>query len=88
MCVIPATHVALTRARKTLSRAYQVANWHSVGESDELLSEVLSQAFDDPNRNQRYLMQEMEKILALYADIMRSHPDDHIPFSCAPEQVS
>lgn len=74
MSVIPASQVALIRARRALNQAFLEADWEAVREWDARLAEQLNVSFADENRDTQTLVEEMEKILALYAKMVTVLP--------------
>ena len=75
MNVIPTSHMALVRARKSMERAFNANDWVGVKEWDTILSQQLNQAFDDDYRDHALLVGELEKILSLYSSMTRSLPE-------------
>ncbi len=74
MSVIPASFTSLVRARRSLQKAHQSEDWDAVRELDVLLGESLNRAFDDSDRNTSALIEELEKVLHLYANIVSGLP--------------
>jgi len=76
MSVISRSHLNLVRARKALEKAFKERNWDALRETDKLLGESLNEAFDDVGRNTVELVQEMEKVLGTYAEMVAALPED------------
>ncbi|SMF36356.1 hypothetical protein SAMN02745866_02332 [Alteromonadaceae bacterium Bs31] len=74
MSVIPASFTSLVRTRRSLEKAYQSGDWESVREVDVLLGDCLNRAFDDSDRDTTVLIEELEKVLRLYANIVSTLP--------------
>lgn len=74
MSVVAASQVALIRARRALNQAFLDADWDAVRERDAALAEQLNISFADENRDTQALVEEMEKILALYAKMVAILP--------------
>jgi hypothetical protein len=87
MNVIPISHIALVRARKSMERAYRNNDWVAVREWDAELSQQLNQAFDDTGRDHALLVSELEKILALYSALTRALPEATVEQWLRPELV-
>ena len=75
MSVVSISHLNLLRARKQMERAYKANDWEAVKDFDSLLTHQLTQAFDDPQRDNQMLVNELETILGLYAQMVRALPD-------------
>ena len=75
MSVISGSHVNLVRARKALEKAFAERDWEALKETDILLGESLNEAFDDKHRNAYELVQEMEKILHTYSEMVMALPE-------------
>lgn len=75
MNVIPATHLTLIRARKSMEKAFKDGDWDAVKDQDVFLSAQLAQAFDDPERNHRMLADELSKVLGLYSRLTIEMPE-------------
>ncbi len=74
MSIIPVSHMALVRARREMEKSYLTDDWHAVKDWDQLLAVQLTQAFDDPQRDHKMLVGELEKILGLYSQMVRDLP--------------
>ena len=86
MSVVVASQFALKRARRNLERAYQQGNWQAVRQSDVELGNLLSSALDDKSRDTTALVEELENILALYADMVSMLPDHNEVFMAKPKK--
>jgi hypothetical protein len=75
MNLVSATLVNVKRARREMERAFAVGDWESVKRWDTLVGEGLDKAFDDPSRDNVGLVDELEKVLGLYAQIVIGLPD-------------
>jgi hypothetical protein len=75
MSLVPATHISLVRTRREMEKAFLSSDWESVKDWDHLLTFQLNQAFDDPSRDHKMLVGELEKVLALYSDMVRNLPE-------------
>lgn len=75
MSVVSISHLNLLRARKQMEKAFQQNDWDAVKEWDVLLTHQLTQAFDDPARDNRLLVDELEHILGLYAKMVSVLPE-------------
>lgn len=76
MKIIPASLVNVMRARREMERAFAQGQWEAVKEWDKKVGQCLDAAFDDPERDNRVLVDELEKVLALYAQMV-SHLPEH-----------
>ena len=70
MSVVNASQFALIRARKELEKAHKQDDWHEVRRWDQELGAFLDKAFDDENRDTKALINELEKILATYSEVV------------------
>ncbi len=86
MSVISASHFSLVRARRELEKAYDVEDWSAVKQWDQDLGRMLNAAFDDEGRDTRALVNELEKVLALYAEIVLSMPDKSVQCVLGPDR--
>lgn len=75
MNLVPVSHISLVRTRREMEKAFSSADWDAVKDWDQLLTFQLNQAFDDPARDHKMLVGELEKVLALYSDMVRNLPD-------------
>lgn len=76
MKLVSATQFALARTRKQLLDAYKSNDWKAVRDVDQLLAHNLNEAFDDKNRDTRALIDELEKIVGLYGEMVSQLPID------------
>jgi len=76
MSLVSQSYLELVRARKNLHKASIDQDWAQLREADETLGDALNSAFDDDHRNPIDLVQEMERIVRLYAEIVESLPQD------------
>jgi hypothetical protein len=74
MSVIAVSHVALARARRDLEKAYLAGDWDHVRLCDRQLGHQLNLAFADEHRNNRALVEELERVLGLYARMVTALP--------------
>ncbi len=75
MNLISASLVNVKRARREMERAFTAGNWDGVKHWDGLVGKGLDAAFDDPARDNVGLVEELEKILGLYAQIVIGLPE-------------
>lgn len=75
MKLVSASLVNVKRARREMERAFVQGDWEAVKRWDALVGEGLDQAFDDPSRDNVSLVDELEKILGLYAQIVIGLPE-------------
>jgi len=75
MSVVSASYFSLIRTRKSLQLAFKHENWDEVRACDRLLGESLNAAFEDDNRDTSALIEELERVLNLYATIVASLPE-------------
>ncbi|HMW73408.1 MAG TPA: hypothetical protein PKD17_16375, partial [Cellvibrionaceae bacterium] len=66
MKLVSASLVNIKRARREMERAFTAGNWEDVKRWDQLVGRGLDAAFDDPNRDNAGLVEELEKVLGLY----------------------
>lgn len=74
MSVISRSHFELVRARKALEQAFEEGDWVALRENDVLLGKQLDAAFVDDKRNTYELLQEMERVLKTYANLVSALP--------------
>lgn len=87
MAVISATHLNLVRARREMQNAFKHQDWEAVKDWDQLLSVQLGHAFDDPQKDHSLLVSELQKVLALYGQMVHALPDAAIAHWRQPESV-
>lgn len=87
MSVISAAHLNLVRARREMQNAFKQQDWEAVKDWDQLLSVQLSHAFDDPQRDHNLLVSELQKVLALYGQMVHALPDAAVAQWRQPESV-
>ena len=75
MKLVSASLVNVKRARREMERAFTAGDWDGVKRWDGLVGEGLDKAFDDPSRDNVGLVDELEKILGLYAQIVIGLPE-------------
>lgn len=75
MSVVSASYVELVRSRRALHQAFLKRDWEGVRQWDSLLGGNLNRAFDDDHRDTLALVEELEKVLKLYADIVVAVPE-------------
>jgi hypothetical protein len=75
MSVVPVSQLNLARARREMEKSYKTGDWQAVQDWDQLVALQLSQAFDDPARDHKMLVGELEKVLELYSQMVRSLPE-------------
>ena len=85
MNLVPVSHLSLVRTRREMEKSFLGADWEAVKDWDQLLAFQLNQAFDDPDRDHKMLVGELEKVLALYSDMVRSLPDATVQDWLRPE---
>ncbi len=76
MKIITASLVSVMRARREMERAFAQGDWNLVKTWDKKVGEYLDAAFDDPDRDNRILVDELEKILKLYGDMVTHLPEE------------
>lgn len=76
MSVVAVSHMALSRARRELEKAYFANDWEKVRACDRQLSHQLNLAFSDEHRNTRALVEELERVLSLYARMVKQLPEE------------
>ncbi|WP_086932506.1 hypothetical protein [Agarilytica rhodophyticola] len=84
MAIISATQFKLTRARRSLERAYHNKDWNELRQWDTKLAECLNLVFEDPGRDTKSLLNELEYILKMYSRILAELPED----SSSPHQYN
>ncbi|MBC6904739.1 hypothetical protein DWB84_04570 [Saccharophagus sp. K07] len=87
MSLVSLSHLSLVRTRREMEKSFVNQDWDAVKDWDQLLAQQLTQAFDDPNHDPKMLVGEMEKILALYSDMVRRLPEATIENWLCPEQA-
>lgn len=87
MSIVPVSHLSLVRTRREMEKSFSNADWEAVKDWDQLLAFQLNQAFDDPARDHKMLVGELEKVLALYSDMVRSLPEATVENWLQPEFV-
>jgi hypothetical protein len=87
MSVVPVSHISLVRTRREMEKSFFSADWEAVKDWDQLLAFQLNKAFDDPARDHKMLVGELEKVLALYSDMVRSLPEATVQAWLRPELV-
>lgn len=85
MNLVPVSHLSLVRARKEMEKSFASQNWEAVKDWDQLLALQLNRAFDDPARDHKMLVGELEKVLALYSEMVRSLPEATVENWLCPE---
>jgi len=75
MNIVPVSQLNLARARREMEKSYDCGDWQAVQNWDRLVAQELNQAFDDPDRDHQTLVSELEKILALYSQMVRRLPE-------------
>ncbi|MFO1368763.1 MAG: hypothetical protein U1F46_07170 [Marinagarivorans sp.] len=75
MKLVSASLVNVKRARREMERAFAAGNWDGVKRWDTLVGQGLDAAFDDPDRDNKGLVEELEKVLGLYAQIVIGLPE-------------
>lgn len=75
MSVVSASQFALSRTRKELNNAFKNSDWKAIKDVDKTLSNNLNEAFDDKDRDTRLLIDELEKIVQLYGEMVSNLPD-------------
>lgn len=76
MSVVSASQFALARTRRSMLKAFRQKNWEAIKTCDRDLAANLNNAFDDSNRDTRALIDELEKIIGLYAEMVANLPAD------------
>lgn len=75
MPLVCSSLVAVIRVRKALQQAFEVGDWESVRKLDAEVGPALDLAFSDEQRDNAALICELEKVLALYADVVTGLPE-------------
>lgn len=88
MTVVSAAHLNLVRARREMEKAFQRQDWDGVKDCDQLLSVQLNHAFDDDTRDSRSLVNELERVLSLYATIVHALPQATAEQWLKPESIN
>ncbi len=76
MSITSAPQFALSRTRKALNSAFKEQDWDAIKNTDKTLTESLNAAFDDEDRDIKSLIDELEKIVLLYGDMVASLPNN------------
>lgn len=87
MALISAAHLNLVRARREMQKAFSQKDWEAVKDWDQLLSVQLGRAFDDPQRDHALLVSELQKVLALYGQMVHALPEAAVSHWRQPERV-
>lgn len=74
MSIVSASQFTLARTRKELVTAFKNNDWQAVKEVDQLLAHNLNHAFDDKHRDTKALIDELEKIVCLYSEMVARLP--------------
>lgn len=74
MSVVSSSHFSLVRARRELEKAFQKGDWDAVRVWDQQLGEKLNEAFDDDGRDTVALIDELERILLTYSNVVSAMP--------------
>lgn len=85
MTVISSSYFSLIRARKELEKAFQQGRWDDVKSWDIRLGVSLNKAFEDEQCNTAELVQELERILNTYANVVRGMPEKAMSLTQAPK---
>lgn len=88
MNIVPVSQLNLARARREMEKSYSSGDWQAVQDWDQLVALQLSQAFDDPARDHKMLVAELEKILSLYSQMVRCLPEVAADSWLRPELVN
>ncbi|HEY6529903.1 MAG TPA: hypothetical protein VIZ65_14535 [Cellvibrionaceae bacterium] len=75
MKLVSASLVNVKRARREMEKSFEAGDWDGVKRWDALVGKGLDTAFDDPNRDNAGLVDELEKVLGLYAQIVIGLPE-------------
>jgi hypothetical protein len=75
MTIIAASLVNVMRTRREMERALHQGDWDAVKQWDSKVGQSLDAAFDDPSRDNRALVDELEKVLGLYAQVVAQLPE-------------
>lgn len=74
--VIPFSQIELIRSRQSVSSMLQHRDWKALKEADIELIEKLNAAIDDPHKNTSSLLIEVQKVIALYRQVVAVLRDD------------
>jgi len=74
MSITTASQFALSRTRKDMDSAFKDQNWDAIKHTDKQLTDNLNAAFDDDDRDIKSLIDELEKIVILYGNMVASLP--------------
>ena len=72
MAVIPISYFRLQRTRFGLTDAFVREDWGSVQDYDRQLGKVLEEAYCDPRVESAELLDEMERLLHIYEQLMEA----------------
>lgn len=72
MALVTHTQWRLARMRKALQKALAEQDWAKVRQFDVSLMQALEDASDDPNRDAKTLLAELDAIVNLYKDLVLS----------------
>ena len=72
MAVVPFSYFRLQRTRSGLSDAFASGDWASVRDYDLQLGKNLEEAYCDPRVASADLIDEMEKLLRIYEQLMKA----------------
>jgi hypothetical protein len=75
MAIVSSSLVDVIRTRKALETAFELGDWDVVKSYDARLGSVLDEAFSDESRDNQALVCELEKVLALYARVVKHLPE-------------
>ncbi len=76
--VVTAALVGVKRKKKAMEKAFLAADWDEVKKLDGELIKQLDAAFDEPSRDNRALVEELESVLGLYGRLVSSLPDSTV----------
>ncbi|ABD81455.1 hypothetical protein [Saccharophagus degradans] len=74
MNLVTASQFSLARTRKQLQEAFKSKDWQTIRDVDRLLAQSLNEAFDDSNRDTRALIEELERIVSIYGEMVACLP--------------
>ena len=75
MPLVCSSLVAVIRVRKALQHAFEAGDWDGVRKLDAEVGPALDLAFSDEQRDNAALIGELEKVLALYAQVVTCLPE-------------
>lgn len=75
MHLVCSSLVDVIRTRKAMQKAFECADWDGVKTCDDRLGRMLDAAFSDDVRDNSALVAELEKVLALYAQVVTCLPE-------------